>query len=126
MKYKQLSYDQRVEIRILLKAGLKQSQIAKLLGVHKSTICRELKRNTGLRGYRPKQAQEFTEHRRKKATKNIRFTDEVKAKVILYLNQQWSPEQISGHLKRTEDISISHETIYQFIWADKKQGGSLY
>ena len=55
--YKQLTSEQRYQISGLKKAGLKQSQIADEVGVHKSTISRELRRNKGLRGWRPKQAQ---------------------------------------------------------------------
>jgi len=126
MIYKQLSFEQRIEIRALLKIGCFQSQIANQLGVHKSTISREIKRNSGLRGYRPKQAQVLTDHKRGHARKHIRFTDRVKQRAIHYLNHDWSPEQISGYLLRNEDILISHETIYQFIWSDKQSGGELY
>jgi len=113
MNYKQLSFEQRIEIRALLKIGCLQSQIANQLGVHKSTISREIKRNSGLRGYRPKQAQVLADSKRRHARKHIRFTSCVKQRVIHYLNQDWSPEQISGYLSKNDDIHISHETIYQ-------------
>ena len=125
MNYHHLTYENRVEIKSYLNCGLYQSQIAEKIGVHKSTISNELKRNTGLKGYRSKQAQLMTKSRRKNAKKNIRFTDTVKQRVEFYLTQDWSPEQISGRLKLDEGISISHETIYQHIWADKKAGGDL-
>ena len=57
--YKQLTQEQRYQIYALKKAGHCQMEIANLLGVHKSTICRELRRNRGQRGYRPKQAHGF-------------------------------------------------------------------
>jgi IS30 family transposase len=126
MGYKQLSFEQRVQIKAYLNLGLKQTKIAELIGAHKSTITREIKRNTGFRGYRPKQAQELANTRRKNAPKNVRFIDTVKERVIFYLKQDWSPEQISGYLATKEDVHISHETIYQFIWADKKAGGDLW
>jgi len=126
MKYKQLSFEQRIEIRALLKIGCLQSQIANQLGVHKSTISREIKRNSGLRGYRPKQAQVLTDHKRGHARKHIRFTDRVKQRAIHYLNQDWSPEQIANYLSLNENINISHETIYQFVWADKIVGGDYH
>ena len=96
MSYKQLSYEQRVEIRILLKLDYSRTKIAGLLGVHKATISRELSRNVGQRGYRPKQAQLSTEDRRRNAYKHVRFTDDVRDRVVFYLKQEWSPEQISG------------------------------
>ncbi len=51
--YTQLTRSQRYQIGALLKAGPTQTDIVKLLEVHKSTISRELSRNRGLRGYRP-------------------------------------------------------------------------
>lgn len=126
MKYKQLTYEERVKIYAYIQLGILIAKIANLIGVHKSTIYRELKRNTGLRGYRPKQAQQKADLRRENAPKNIRFTETVKERVNFYLEQDWSPEQISGRLALEEDINISHETMYQYIWADKRAGGVLY
>ena len=124
--YKQLTLDQRYEIYAYLKAGFTQSQIADKLGVHKSTISRELARNKGRRGYRAKQAQAKTYSRRQSASKFIRFTVEVQAKVESLLSIDWSPEQISDHMQSKASLPISHERIYQHIWADKHSGGSLY
>ena len=126
MNYKQLTYEQRVEIHALLKAEQTQTQIAEIIGVSKSTVCRELKRNTGLKGYRPKQANQQALYRRRRAEKHIRFTDEVKEDVIKYLKQDWSPEQISGRLKVLNKATVSHETIYQFVINDQINGGELY
>jgi len=126
MDYKQLSFEQRAQLKAYLIIGLKLNTIAKLLSVHKSTISREIKRNTGFRSYRPKKAQDLANTRRRNAPKNVRFTDTVKERVIFYLNQDWSPEQISGYLAIRENIHISHETIYQFIWADKQVSGDLW
>lgn len=126
MAYNQLTYEHRNEIKAYLKLGLKMVFIAHLIGVHKSTICRELKRNSGLRGYRPNQAQHKANSRKKNSRKNTRFTQAVKQRVEFYIKQDWSPEQISGRLALEEDIHISHETIYQYIWADKQSGGDLY
>lgn len=126
MSYKQLTYEQRHEIYALLKAGLNQTTIANIVGVSKSTISREIKRNTGLKGYRPKQANERALERRRNADKHIRFNDELQKDVIKLLKQDWSPEQISGWLKRNNKPSVSHETIYQFIIDDQKNGGELY
>ena len=126
MSYRQLTFEQRVEIKAYLKLSLALWQIAKQIGVHKSTVSREVNRNNGLKGYRPKQAHELALSRRKGAKKNIHFTETVKKQVIHYLRQDWSPEQISGYLALNEEITISHETIYQFVWADKRAGGDLW
>ncbi|WP_027851517.1 helix-turn-helix domain-containing protein, partial [Marinospirillum insulare] len=74
--YTQLTREQRYQISALLDNNLTQTEIAKTLGVHKSTISRELKRNTGKRGYRPKQAHEFTEERIKQRSKK-RFIEPI-------------------------------------------------
>ena len=63
-EYKQLTEEQRIEIYAMKQAGKEQNIIAAELGVHPSTVSRELTRNTGLRGYRPKQAQQKTLYRR--------------------------------------------------------------
>jgi IS30 family transposase len=124
--YNQLTQGLRYQIEILKKAGKHQKDIADLVNVSPSTICRELKRNTGKRGYRPKQAQLKTENRRKLTAKPLKMTpvaiDLIDAKIRIH----WSPEQISGWLKQEQGIAISHERIYQYIWTDKLNGGRLY
>lgn len=124
--YKQLSQEQRYQIEILKKAGKNQKEIAELLGVSAGTICRELKRNKGKRGYRPKQAQIKAYKRRTQATKTLKMTEDVILMIEAKIALDWSPEQISGWLKVTHGIAISHERIYQHIWTDKSHGGTLY
>lgn len=126
MKYSHISYEQRVQIYTLLSTGFAKTQIARQIGVHKSTISREVKRNRGHRGYRYKQAQELAMRRRQQSPKHIHFTDELKKMAEPLIKQEWSPEQIAGHLEREHAIKISHETIYQWLWADKRAGGDLY
>lgn len=126
MSYKQLTLEQRYEIYGLLHTNFSKSEISRCVGIHKSTLYRELKRNRGLRGYRPRQAHHKTQQRRQQACKHIRFTDTVKQRVKECLKEDWSPEQISGTLAREAKIHISHETIYQYIWADKQSGGTLF
>ena len=123
--YTQLTREQRFQIYALMKAVHNQSEIAMLVGCNKSTICRELSRNRGLRGYRPKQAHQLAEVRRQNRSPQ-RLTDETWPLVKQLLRQDWSPEQISGWLKREYSLSVSHEWIYQYIIADKRQGGELY
>ena len=125
MTYKQLTREQRYQIYALMKAGLLQTEIAQVIGVHKSTISRERRRNCGLRGYRPKQAQRFAETRRAKAV-TTRISPETWILVEHLLREDWSPEQISGWLGREFQIMVSHESIYQFILKNKRQGGDLY
>jgi len=123
--YKQLTCEQRYAIRILKEKDFLQKDIAESIGVNKSTISRELKRNSGQRGYRPKQAQrKAVERRRDKSPPRI--GKDIWDKVTTHLKEDWSPEQISGRLKETDNILISHEWIYQFILKDKQTGGDLY
>ncbi len=125
MAYTQLTQGQRYQIYALMKMGHDQTQIAKCLGVNKSTISRELDRNRGQRGYRPKQAHEKALGRRaQKVQKRIKA--ERWAQVEAKLRLDWSPEQISGWLKEHELDPISHESSYHYVDADKRAGGDLH
>lgn len=126
--YHHLQYEDRCQIYALKKNGISQCAIAIQLSVHPSTVGRELKRNNGKRGYRYKQAQSFSYNRRKRASSTPRkMTNTVVSIVEKNLcDYQWSPEQISGWLRRNMKVSISHERIYQHIWNDKHDGGTLY
>lgn len=123
--YNRLTGDNRIELYALKKAGLSQKAIAAQLDVHPSTINRELKRNTGLRGYRPKQAQRLARARKAQAHSH-RISQATWESVDAMVEKDWSPEQISGHLKVNGEPSVSPEWIYQHIYADKRQGGTLY
>ena len=122
--YHQLTQPQRYQIYVLWKTKHTLAAIADVIGVHKSSISRELKRNRGQRGYRPQQAHELARARRQKAVP--RLTTEVWNIVESLLRQDWSPEQISGRLKKEQRIRISHEWIYQHILVDKQASGDLY
>ena len=124
--YKHLTQDERYQIAILLKAGKRQNEIAILMNRCPSSISRELTRNRGQRGYRPKQAQALSESRKRASDNGRRISDEVWAVVDGKLAETWSPEQISGHLKANDQPGVSHECIYQRLYADKRAGGTLY
>lgn len=123
--YTQLVHEQRYQIYALMKAGHNQTEIAGILGVHKSTVCREINRNRGLRGYRPRQAQGLAMDRQLNRAV-ARISDETWLSIDRLLREDWSPEQISCWLKIFKKISISHEWIYQFIYQDKLTGGDLH
>ena len=123
--YSQLTLEKRYGIYSLLKTGQTQSKIAEVISVHKSTVSRELKRNRGGRGYRPKQADAFAEHRQQ-AKVRPQIDGSTWAFVDRLICKEWSPEQISGWMKKNMKISISHEWIYQYVLKDKLAGGSLY
>ena len=122
--YAQLTREQRYQIKALLDTDHNQREIADVLGVHKSSIQRELKRNRGKRGYRPKQANEKALARRKRKTQ-ARISAEIWVLVEKELREDWSPEQVSGRLKKS-GFSVSHERIYQYVYADKRAGGTLW
>jgi IS30 family transposase len=122
--YHQLTQEQRYQIYALKKTKHSLSEMASVIGVHKSSVSRELKRNCGQRGYRPQQAQELAVKRRPKAVPRI--STEVWTIVEHLLSRDWSPEQISGRLKKEQGIRISHEWIYQYVLEDKRAGGDLY
>ena len=124
--YHHLTYAQRCQICALKDRGDSQRTIGKELNIHYSTISRELKRNSGLRGYRYKQAHEkFLTRRLDKPSPNQKMTFQLISTIEKDLRFQWSPVQISGRLKR-QGIDISHESIYKHVWKDKFQGGVLY
>jgi len=124
MSYSQLTYEQRYLIYQLLKIGHNQTEISEIIGVHKSTISRELRRNTGKRGYRYKQAQRIAERRKNKARKRISCEDWII--IERYLRKDFSPEQTAQWVLQGYGIQVSHEWIYQHIWEDKRNGGQLY
>ena len=123
--YHHLTYEERCQIYALMQSGLSQAAIARQLGVHRSTIKRELDRNTGARSYRFKQAQEKASQRRKTASCAPRKMKPDLVKLIeeKLTQEQWSPDQISGRLAKDGVAFISHERIYQHVWKDKKDGG---
>lgn len=125
-QYKQLTQEQRYQIYAFLKVNFSQSSIAKEIGVHKSTVSRELRRNRGGRGYRPKQAYDMAKNRKKNAKKHVKLMPSIISMIESLLTQEFSPEQISGFLNRNHSIQISHETIYRYIIADKRNDGHLY
>jgi IS30 family transposase len=125
--YNHLTRDQRSQIYALKSNNFTQDQVAQFLGVHASTISRELNRNKGERGYRFQQADGFATERRSLASSRVKcMTPDVIECIEIKIREKWSPVQISGRLKLELGISVSHETIYQHIWRDNKNGGDLY
>lgn len=127
--YKQLTEDDRIEIYAMKQAGKSQHETACLVGVSPGTISRELARNTGQRGYRPRQAHRLARERRRNARKAVKMTPETMAYIERHLRQEHSPEQVTGRMKVDPQYAgpvVSHERIYQHLWQDKADGGDLY
>ena len=120
MSYKHLSQTERYQIYALMKAGQSLKTIAQILGRHPSTVSREVLRNSGLRGYRPRQAEIICQQRSQESRNALQIDPMTRQLIAERLSLQWSPEQIAASLP------VSHETIYQHVYADKAQGGSLW
>jgi len=125
MSYTQLTQEERYQIYALKKAGHIQAEIAEIVGRDPGTISRELRRNRGLKGYRPQQAHNLALARRREKPQP-RLGDEIWQRVEELIRDEWSPEQVVGRLEMEQGVSISHEWIYQYIYADKHSGGDLY
>jgi IS30 family transposase len=124
--YRRVTADDRCQIYALNKQGCTQQQIADHLGFGQETISRELRRNSGGRGYRFKQAQEKASARQKVRSKPRKLTKALRRRIETKLRTaRWSPEQVSGWLGE-QGLSLSHERIYQMIWQDKREGGDLW
>jgi IS30 family transposase len=128
MTYHQITSEERYILATLRTQGLNQAEIARQLGRHRSTICRELRRNSARFDgcYRPSKAIERTAGRRARSRRNQRFSRADLQHVDSLLHRRFSPKQISGRLRLHHTLSISHETIYRHVWRDRVLGGSLH
>ncbi len=118
MTYTHLTLAERYQIFALLRAKVSQTEIAKILERHPSSISREIRRNRAKLGYYHQKAQQQATARR---AKNMCCIDEATWQFVdARLREQWSPVQISAK------ANISHETIYERIRADKRNGGELW
>jgi len=127
---KHLTQTQRYYICLQIASGISQTGIAKTLKVNKSTISREISRNQrGVNDYDSDYAQKKSAMKRSRASacKAFKqFSPSIKQYVEDKLKLKWSPEQISGRMKIEIKKSVSHETIYKYIKADKGNGGKLF
>jgi len=116
---------ERSQIYMLRQAGKGVREIARLLLRTASTISREVFRNTGGKGYRPKQAQELAEERARRPGPR-RFTEEVRRDVEEKLRKGWTPEIICGRAKLEGRAHVCKETVYKHVYEDAKAGGDLW
>jgi IS30 family transposase len=127
LKYHQITSEERYTISTLRKQGYNPKVIALYLGRDKSTIYREIKRNIRKNGsYNSTYADSRARTRRSKSRRNQHFGAAEFELVTQRLERKWSPEQISGDLKLSGLLDISHETIYRYIKNDRRDGGTLY
>lgn len=126
-KYKQLTSEQRYTIYQLIKINTSIRSIARIIGVHASTISREIRRNKGMKGYRNKQAHNKAIKRKQKVVRLKKIDASLKETIDNKLIMKWSPEQIAGHLEKKEGKKvISFQALYNYIHKDKRNNGSLY
>ena len=128
MKYRQLGAEERVQLATVRSQNFSTTRIAQILGRHRTTIWREVQRNRAPHDgwYRSPRAHERAGARRKRSRRNQQFSPAQMQRVEGLLREQWSPEQVAGHLRRDGEFAISHETIYRHVWRDLRRGGSLY
>ena len=126
--YHHLTRDQRCQLAALKDSGESIDDIAMQLNTHRSTLYRELSRNQGETGYEYQEAHEKAIERMTNVDENaLKMTSEMIAIIESKLKLQWSPEQITGWLTRRDaGMAVSHETIYKYVWQNKKKGGCLY
>ncbi len=125
---KHLTSEQRYALKAYLECGITKIEVARRLGVDRSTVYRELKRNGSKRGgYNPDFAQELTEERKERFSNNRKFDINKQKLVDKWIKEeQWSPEQIKGYCDDNNIEMVSHERIYQYVRQDKAKGGDLY
>ena len=113
---------------MMRKRNFSMGEIAAVIGKHKSTISRELRRNCDRRSgrYDADLAQRKCERRQKGKPHRVRFTEEVRLRVEAMLREDYSPEQVVGRCKLEGLECVSVETIYQYVWGDKRRGGDLH
>ena len=123
-----LTDEQRYTIEVSKAQNKTNSEIATLIGKHKSTIGRELNRNSDNRSgsYRYTLASRKSDERKKNKRKAQKLTPEMLKMIISYLEEGFSPEQISGYCKKNNIECMCYETIYQHIWLDKSRNGKLH
>jgi IS30 family transposase len=128
MKHHRLSTEERYEIAAMRRQGVPVAEMAKHLGRHRSTLYREVKRNQSVHDgcYRPSQAVEKASGRQKRSQRNGRYGPTEFEPIEALIRKAFSPEQIVGRRKLEGQQVMSHETIYRWIWTDKRCGGTLW
>jgi len=108
--------------------GVKQAEIARQIGKHRSVISREIKRNGDVNSrYRACYADDAAKVRKERLSRPRKITKEIKVYIVEKMrSEQWSPEQIKGHAEANGIPMVSHESIYKMIRSDKVNGGDLY
>lgn len=125
--YKHLTAEQRYTIDVMLQNKKGRKEICETIKISQSTLCRELKRNSGQRGYHYQQAQVKATDRQRRLQNYRNLTIELRAFIREKMTkEEWSPAQIVGWLRTHGRDSVCVETIYAYIRTDKANGGDLW
>lgn len=125
MTYRRVTEAERSLIYRWSRERCKIREMGRRLGRVASSISRELKRNRGKKGYRPRQAQWKAQKRARRPGRR-RFTEVVRLEVEQRLRAGWTPAIISGRARLEGRAWVCKETIYRYIYADAKAGGDLW
>jgi IS30 family transposase len=118
--FKQFTESDRAVLAQLLALQVPKKEIAQRLGKHRTSIDRELARNSGPLGYLPIEAQQRANVRRRLPRRAAKMSDpRIQRYVGQRLAHRWSPDQIAGRsrreFRRAADHRISRQTIYNWI-----------
>lgn len=128
MGYSQLTQGERYAMANMLHQGYSYRAIGFVLGRSVSTISRERRRNatTHDANYRAEKAQQYAMARRKRTRKKSQYSQEQWAEVVRLLQRKWSPAQIVGRRRALSQPTMSKETIYRYVWRERRAGGLLW
>jgi len=119
-KYQRMTLAVRCHISVLLQEGYSISEIAIRLGYHKSSISREIKRNSVREKYEAERAERRYQFRRQKQGRKVFIQGSAFNLIKNRMKAGWSPEQICGRLKVEGHSFCCYQTIYNFIWKHKR------
>ncbi|MCB0327844.1 MAG: IS30 family transposase [Bdellovibrionales bacterium] len=120
-KYHRVTYRDRCHISLYVDMKISKAEIARKLGIHRSTVYREVSRNGSRRGYSTERAQEKAAKRYLRCRKKKKVTASIKAKIVEYLEKGWSPEQIAGRFCLEGYLKISPQTIYRSLYKHRRE-----
>lgn len=125
---KHLTLVQRYQIEAYIEIGWSDKEIGGFIGCDRSTIWREIKRNSLTReSYDAEKADKlYKTSKRRAGEAKKKMKGDLEKEVCELIKEDYSPEQISGRLLSEGKQSVSHPVIYNYIWEDKSEGGQLY